>query len=271
MNTITQPRRLAVAGTALVLAFGLAACGGDSGGAADDTAAAPTTAAEDTTAEFCSTVVGIDSTINSTPPPEALPPDQAPAILAQVGQQLEPQLARAEQLAPPEISGDVATAARITRQGFGGDMAAFESPELAPAEANIDRYMLDNCGFPQTEVTAVNFEFQDLPDSLPAGMSAVTLTNEGEDLHEIAVLRINDDVTMSAEELLALPQEQALSMVKIVGITFAAPGETTTAFVDAQPGRYFAACFIPEGTTPTAEGEGPPHFTLGMLKEFNVA
>lgn len=271
MNTITEGRRLAVAGTALALAFGLVACGGDSGGGGEDSpAAAPTTAAEDTTAEFCSTVVGIDSTINSTPPPNALPPDQVQAILGQVGQQLEPQLARAEQLAPPEISGDVGTAARITRQAFGGDMAAFDSPELEPANDNIDQYMLDNCGYPRTDVTAVNFEYQDLPDTMPAGKSAVVLTNEGEDLHEIAMLRINDDVTMPVEELFALPPDQILTMAKLVGIAFADPGADGTVFIDAQPGRYAAACFLPEGTTPTAEGEGPPHLTLGMLKEFTV-
>jgi type II secretory pathway component PulK len=75
---------------------------------------------------------------------------------------------------------------------------------------------------------------------------------------------------MSAAELLALREQEALAMVQIVGITYAAPGETTTTFVDAQPGRYFAACFLPEGTTPTAEGHGPPHFTPGMLEEFTV-
>ena len=48
-------------------------------------------------------------------------------------------------------------------------------------------------------------------------------------------------------------------------------GAAATAFGDLRPGRYFGVCFIPEGTTPTAEGQGPPHFTMGMLKEFAIS
>jgi hypothetical protein len=35
-------------------------------------------------------------------------------------------------------------------------------------------------------------------------------------------------------------------------------------------GRYGAACFIPQGTTHSTEGSGPPHFTLGMFAEFTA-
>ncbi len=253
----------------MAMAFSLAACGSDATSAPP--AESSGTTAPERTADFCRTVVDIDKTVNSTPPPEALPPDQVEAVMGQIAAQLDPLLTRAEQTAPAAVSGDVATLVRLTRQGFGGDQAAFESPELAPADAKVDRFMLAECGYDENKVTAVNFEFQGLSDSLPAGTHAITLTNEGDQLHEIAVARINDDVTMPLDQLLMLPMEEALSKIELAGIAFAAPGETTTAFLDVRPGRYFAACFIPEGTTTTAEGQGPPHFTMGMLTEFAVS
>ena len=48
------------------------------------------------------------------------------------------------------------------------------------------------------------------------------------------------------------------------------PGESDTTFMELEPGRYAAVCFIPQGTTQDTEGSGPPHHTLGMLGELTV-
>ena len=72
------------------------------------------------------------------------------------------------------------------------------------------------------------------------------------------------------QELLALPEEQALQKVVPAGTAFASPAGSDTAFVRLTPGRYGVVCFIPEGTRPPAEGSGPPHFTLGMKGELTV-
>ncbi|MCA1671968.1 MAG: hypothetical protein LC799_07105 [Actinobacteria bacterium] len=73
------------------------------------------------------------------------------------------------------------------------------------------------------------------------------LKNEGEEIHEIALLRINDDVTLSAEELLVLPEE-AMTKATAAGFGFAEIGKSSTSFIRLEPGRYAVACFIPVGS-----------------------
>ncbi|MDQ6751330.1 MAG: hypothetical protein M3Z33_11330 [Actinomycetota bacterium] len=51
------------------------------------------------------------------------------------------------------------------------------------------------------------------------------------------------------------------------------PGKAGKAGYDALkliPGQYVAVCFIPKGSTPGQEGNGPPHLVLGMQKQFTV-
>ena len=130
--------------------------------------------------------------------------------------------------------------------------------------------MLAECGFEQVEATGVDYEYEGIPGTVAAGTTALTFSNEGQEMHEIALARINDDVTMSVEEILGLPEEQALSMVTPVGGAFAEPGGSDTTFVELEAGHYAALCFVPQGTTHDTEGAGPPHFTLGMFAEFTV-
>ena len=105
---------------------------------------------------------------------------------------------------------------------------------------------------------------------MPAGVVAITFTNEGQELHEIGLARVNDEVTAPIEELLALPEDEFLSKITFKGAAFAAPDESDTTFMRLEAGRYGAVCFIPQGTTHDTEGSGPPHFALGMFAEFTV-
>jgi hypothetical protein len=210
-----------------------------------------------------------------------------------------------------------------------------DSPEFAAAYSALIDYLKANCGFAELDVQAQEYAFVGIPEEVPAGPTVVTFENIGEEAHEFALFRINDDVTMTVEELLALPQEEAESMLTEVGGTFALPGQTGYTVIDLTPGRHVALCFIPQGTTmevieqmmaaeaaaegsapegsatidsahtdgtvPMATeaagstpadssapaegtvpagsvapegsvppGEGPPHFTLGMIQEFTV-
>ena len=98
----------------------------------------------------------------------------------------------------------------------------------------------------------------------------------------MVVVRKLPTTTQSFEELLAMPEDQAQTLVENVGFTFAEPGQTSADVVTAgEPGEYLMICFVPAGTTslpsidPNASeapslGTGAPHFTLGMLQEFTV-
>jgi uncharacterized cupredoxin-like copper-binding protein len=127
-------------------------------------------------------------------------------------------------------------------------------------------------------VTAVEYEFQGAPATTDAGTS-FALTNGGQELHELVLVRKNDDVTESFEEILQLPDEEAFQKVGIVGQLMAEPGTDAEGTLTAQePGDYLMICFVPVGMTELPEASGPdasipagePHFTRGMLEEFTV-
>jgi hypothetical protein len=130
-------------------------------------------------------------------------------------------------------------------------------------------------------VTAVDFAFEGVPAEVPSG-TTLGLTNSGQEVHEMVVVRKLPTTTQSFEELLALPQDQALGLVQDIGFAFAEPGATAAQVVTTgEAGDYLMVCFIPAGTTslpsidpaasePPSLGTGAPHFTLGMLKEFTV-
>lgn len=69
------------------------------------------------------------------------------------------------------------------------------------------------------------------------------------------------------EELLALPEDQALLRITPVGVVFGeTPGAGSAVLLDLEPGRYIAACLMPsEGSS-----DGATHATDGMVAEFEV-
>jgi hypothetical protein len=139
-------------------------------------------------------------------------------------------------------------------------------------------------------VGLVDYEFVDLPASVPAG-TRLTVENRSEaELHELVALRLPDDEERSVEELLALPEEEqdaVLGTAEPAMVLLAPPGssEVIPAVGDGtltEPGRYLVACAIPTGADPEAyldappsDGPpavdgGPPHFMNGMFGEIVV-
>lgn len=130
------------------------------------------------------------------------------------------------------------------------------------------------------EVTGIEYEFQGLGDEVAPG-TELTFTNGGKEVHELVVMHIKDGETRPIEELLELPEEEVETVAEFVGVSVAAPGEDGEIMEGdltvEDPGRYVALCFIPVGTTEMPEGPpqeeeggGPPHFTQGMVQEFQV-
>lgn len=154
------------------------------------------------------------------------------------------------------------------------DFSAFETPEFSQAQSVVDPWMFDNCSFDsRLEVTAADFRFEGIPGEVPSGQVGILLTNAGAESHELGLLRRNEGVTESFEEILALGEEEGMTKATFVGGAFApTTGSQGLAIVDLEPGDYAAVCFIPFGTkiAEGVEGNGPPHFTGGMLYEFTV-
>jgi uncharacterized cupredoxin-like copper-binding protein len=137
-------------------------------------------------------------------------------------------------------------------------------------------------------VSAVDYEFEDLPDTVPAG-TTLSLVNESTDeLHELVAFRIPDDEDRSVEELLAAPPEEDEDEGPPEMVILAMPGEEGMAVLGdgtlTEPGRYAIICAIPTGADPDEFMEGvdeasdgppevdggPPHFEHGMYAELTV-
>lgn len=180
--------------------------------------------------------------------------------------------------APDEVSGSagrmadslLAPIAQLDQEAF---FAATLSDEFVADSAVIDSYVIAECDVTASSVTAIDYAFNADLDSLEPGQVAFEFENAGTELHEMALIRINDGVTQTIDELLALPEEEAMALTTFAGVSFAAPGDGSTMFAELDAGRYVIICFIPQGTTSFDQaegGDGPPHFTLGMVKEFTV-
>jgi hypothetical protein len=154
-------------------------------------------------------------------------------------------------------------------------------PSMAPSASADPSGSAAPSGEADVMVTAVDFAYEGIPADVPSG-TTMALTNAGQELHELVVVRKLPTTTQTFEELLAMNPDEALALVEDVGFAIAEPGQTATDVVTiGEPGEYLAVCFIPAGTTsmpsidpnssePPAMGTGAPHFTLGMVQEFTV-
>jgi hypothetical protein len=180
--------------------------------------------------------------------------------------------------APSEISSAVtgisdAVLEPVANLDVDAYFAATESAEFQEDSAVVSDFVGTECGFENVDITAIDYAFDADLDGIEAGTVAFDFSNEGTELHEMALIRINDDVTESVDELLALPEEEAQSKTTFMGVSFAEPGGGDTMYADLDAGRYAVICFIPTGSTSMEDAEtadGPPHFTQGMVREFTV-
>ena len=221
--------------------------------------------AEPTDAGFCEAYVDITIAMAGEP---------NPAII-------EENLATVEGTAPEEVADQAAVmteAVSAVLASGGQDFSPLGSPEFAEAQATVDPYVFENCEFDSTiETTGLDYSFEGLPETIEAGRIAVLFTNEGAEAHEIAIIRRNDGVTDPFEDLMALPEEEAMEKVTFIGGAFASTKGSKALLVnDLEPGDYMAVCFIPSGSVASGDGEmtegtGDPHFVHGMQQEFTVS
>lgn len=144
------------------------------------------------------------------------------------------------------------------------------------------------------EVTAEDYKFVGLPESVDVGTQLTLVNDSQSELHELVAMRIPDDETRSIEELVQLPEDQldavfGDAMPEMVLVRAPGDAELITALGDgtfSEAARYAIFCAIPVGADPaammaamqeesdgpptTAAGDGPPHFTQGMYAEVTV-
>lgn len=139
---------------------------------------------------------------------------------------------------------------------------------LAPLLAGCQPESDDATGgaVPELVVRATDYDYPDAATA-SAGMTELTIDNQGKELHQIALLRLKDGKSFddflayakTAKETDPLPSWAVPSG----GPAVAAPGQKASAFVPLEEGTYAMICNIPDA-------KGVPHTQSGMIKPLTV-
>jgi uncharacterized cupredoxin-like copper-binding protein len=134
--------------------------------------------------------------------------------------------------------------------------AAACARERAPAQAGA--------AAPQdVTIIATDYGFQLPAVAVKAGLTRMTLDNQGKELHHIQLIRLTDGKTPA--DFAQLPPEgpPPAWAVPSGGPNAALPGATSSATLFLEPGTYLVACFIPSA-------DGVPHIAKGMVMAMEV-
>lgn len=166
---------------------------------------------------------------------------------------------------------------------------AAETTEASPLDDASDGGVEDGV----LTVELVDYGFEGLPESVPAGTKLQVENTSKVEFHELVAFKLPEGETRTAEELVALPEEELTGLFAgpPAAVLLAGPdgGEQTAAVGDgtlSEPGSYVLFCAIPVGADPEALAEaaqspdagppaedpdaGPPHFTEGMYADLVV-
>jgi hypothetical protein len=102
------------------------------------------------------------------------------------------------------------------------------------------------------------------PDTISAGMTTVTLTNGGKNLHHVQFIRLDSGKTIADLQAALKPNTPPPAWaIDVPGPNGADPGGTSNITLDMKPGNYAVMCFV---DVP----DHVPHFAKGMIKSLTV-
>jgi hypothetical protein len=121
---------------------------------------------------------------------------------------------------------------------------------------------------PAATVNTVNFTAKEFafegPDTIPAGLTAFHLTDAGQELHHLSLIKLDQGKTFAdlqaAFKAGGPPPEW---LVEYGGVNPPAPGESATAMQVMEPGNYAVVCFV-------ESADHVPHMAKGMMKPLTV-
>jgi hypothetical protein len=247
---------------ALVISMLAVACGGTDSEADSDSPSA----SEGSDAETADNATWCDAYVTA----------QAAVVGAQSGSDpsVIPGLLDDVENSPPEEIAEVV--AEFVPQVRGAvesqDPAVFESEEFQAADEELDAYVAADCGYESFSVSAVDYAFEGLPESVPAGNVTFDWTNDGGEVHEMLLVKLLDE-SVTVDDLMEMSDKDAQGKLQFIGAVFGPP---TTEDVETYPleaGKYLAVCFVPVGATDMEalnKADGPPHIAEGMSAEFTV-
>lgn len=111
--------------------------------------------------------------------------------------------------------------------------------------------------------TAKEFSFEG-PDSVPAGLTTFHLTDAGQELHHVQLIKLDQGKTFAdLQAAFKAGGPPPAWAIPYGGVNPPVPGASTTAMQVLEPGNYAVVCFI-EGT------DHVPHLAKGMMKALTV-
>ena len=260
MRTISKILR--VLALALAVMLFAAACGGSDDDEGTD-AGADTQASADPHAqhaEFCETVVEAETAVLAAA--EGGDPASVEDLLVQT-----------EETAPEELQEQIGVVVGVVREALAEqDDRAFEDEEFGRNEEEVDQWVASNCGFETVAITAVDYAFEGVPETLPAGYTSFAFTNGGKEMHEMIMVRFKDE-SLGIKDLMKLSDKEAEEKLEFLGASFGPPGASDTETRELAAGKYALLCFVPVGSTSekaARKADGPPHVARGMSAEFTV-
>jgi plastocyanin len=114
-------------------------------------------------------------------------------------------------------------------------------------------------------VTAREYAFE-MPTSVGAGVTTVSLKNTGAEEHQAQIAKLNEGITFDqlAKALQAPDPTAAFQLLNFSGgPAGVAPGATGTATMSLAPGQYVFLCFV-------SAPDGLPHLAKGMVSQLQV-
>lgn len=116
----------------------------------------------------------------------------------------------------------------------------------------------------EIEVHTKDYAFE-MPKSIQAGLTQVTLVNDGKESHHLWILKLEQGKTLADvfEGLKHAEHGFPKWAVNVGGPNAPVPGGKSVAILDLEPGHYAVICVIPAP-------DGQPHVMKGMAKEFDV-
>jgi hypothetical protein len=264
-------KRGRVPAVVLSVAIALVGCGAE-GELADNEAAAPAATGDASMGEsFCDAALRLGNPGEPEVDWETASEEEMAAAEQLFGEEvLQPIVEELRTSGPGAVQDDVDTLDAVLQDADGG-LEAFFSGDGGTARDAITQAAAEGCGWSEVAVTAVDYGYEGVPETIEAGTAIFTVSNEGAEGHELILFRRNDGVEESFEELLEM--DDAMEFVEFTGAAFAPAGETSSAAADLRAGDYVMVCFIPVGSDASAEqvGDGPPHFAEGMWTSFSVS
>lgn len=112
-------------------------------------------------------------------------------------------------------------------------------------------------------VNLLDFSFT-LPANIKAGQQVWQIVNKGEQIHELALIKLAEGKTMADVAAFMEAPHGVPPFEFAGGLQAVDPGETGWLTLDLQPGNYVAMCHVPDPAT------GHAHFEMGMVMPFSV-